>query len=227
LDREGFEQNQKGAKEMRPCQVCGESDRKLLLSGYDGQNMSLFECDACKHRYVDSAELDQAWFDNYYLTQYTTSDKPYSFDRYRSLALYVAAHAKDVLDIGGKNGELGEHFAKIQSVNYEAIGVGDELGTERECIILSHTLEHVYDVGALMKQVIRALRRDGLLVIEVPIHIVYGNPKKYDYHWQHINKFRPMDLMMLLIGNGFTIVEYCRLPDYREYECWRIAGRLW
>lgn len=209
---------------MRSCQICGERDRKWIFSGYDGQDMSLFECDGCGHRYIDSAELTQAWFDQYYLNEYTTSDTPYSQERYRSISDFVKLHCKSALDVGGKNGELSECF---RGFDYKAAGVGDELGTDQECIILSHTLEHVYDIDTLMKQIAKALKRDGLLVIEVPVHITYLEPKQYDYHWQHINKFRPMDLMELLIAHGFSIVEFCKLPDYRKYQCWRIAGRLW
>lgn len=207
---------------MRNCPICNEADRKLLFAGYDGQNMSLFQCDACLFRYVDSAQLDQAWFDNYYATQYTTSDTPYSFARYESLALFVQAHANEALDIGGKNGELGDHF---KGFPYFPVGVGDAIDRRYECVILSHTLEHVYDVAGMMEYIGKALDKDGLLVVEVPVHIVYQMPKAYDYHWQHVNKFRPMDLMELLVDNQYSIVEFCKLPDYREYECWRIAGR--
>jgi len=210
---------------MRNCQICGEGDRKLILAGYAGQNMSLFSCDGCGHRYVDSAELDQAYFDKYYANEYKISDTPEECaPRYQNLAQYVQAHAKGVLDIGGKDGELHKYF---DGFPYQAVGVGDELGEKQECVLLSHTLEHVYDIDALMKRVKKALRHDGLLVVEVPIHITYKPPKDYDYHWQHVNKFRPMDLMELLISYQYSIVEFCRLDDFREYECWRIAGRLW
>lgn len=210
---------------MRNCQICGEPDRKLLFSGYDGQDMSLFECDGCGHRYVDSAQLSQAWFDKYYTTQYTTSDTPYSFERYAALADFVASRAKDILDIGGLNGELHEHFGGLP-VKYEAIGVGDGIARKYECVVMSHTLEHIYDIEAIMKVVKNALDKGGLFVVEVPVHITYKEPKEYDYHWQHINKFRPMDLMELLIAYGFNVVEFCQLSDYREYQCWRIAGRI-
>lgn len=208
---------------MRSCQICGESDHKLIFSVYDGQDMNLYECDACGHHYVDSAKLSQAWFDNFYLHNYHADDIDYSGDRYLNLADYVGQHAKEVLDVGGTSGNLKEFFKDFP---YRAVGPADEI-TKSECIVLSHTLEHVYDVDTLMKRIVKALPRDGLLVIEVPVHIVYVSPKKYDYHWQHINKFRPLDLMELLMAHGFSIVEFCKLPNYREYQCWRIAGRLW
>ena len=208
---------------MRNCQICGESDRRLIMASYDGKNMSLFECDGCKHRYVDSAQLSQAWFDQYYFNEYKTTDTPYSTERYTALAEFVKAHVNEAIDVGGKNGELHEYFNDFR---YQAVGVGDELGTDHECVILSHTLEHVYDIETLIKRIRKALRRDGLLVVEVPVHIVYQAPTEYDYHWQHINKFRPMDLMELLVKFQYSIVEFCKLPDYREYQCWRIAGRL-
>lgn len=207
---------------MRACQICGETDRRLLYADYARKKFNLYECDACGHQYLDGRHLSQAWFDHYYATEYRTTDAPYSFDRYNSLANYAALQSDDILDIGGKNGELHEHFAKLP-VKYKAIGVGDKL-ERHECAILSHTLEHVYDVGTLMTQISRV---SEIIIIEVPIHTYYrDDPREYDCHFQHINKFRPQDLISLLQAFQYSVFEFCKLPNYLEFECWRIAGKL-
>lgn len=210
---------------MRSCQVCGEDARQEVFHHYDHPKMDLFACASCGFRYVDGDGLSQDWFDHYYLNAYTTSDTPYSFARYQSLAQYVAERAQDVLDIGGKNGELYEHFTKIQGLNYEAIGVGEKPERKYEGVILSHTLEHVYEVAPLFGLIAEALEPDGWLVVEVPIHLEYVDPGDYDKHWQHINKFRPSDLIRLFVDHGYSIVESGPIDDYLEYRCWRIAGR--
>lgn len=210
---------------MRSCQICGEPDKRLLFDKYDSQEgMGLFECDGCGHRYVDGDHLSQNWFDRYYTIHYHTTDGALANGRYRSLAAYVKLHAGEVLDVGGRNGTMHEHFSGFP---YRAVGIGDSFGEGHECVMLSHTLEHVYDVTGFMKAIRKALKVDGLLVAEVPIHLHYRKPKEYDYHFQHVNKFRRMDLMSLFSDNQYSIVEFCQLPDFREYECWRIAGRLW
>ena len=214
---------------MRNCQICGESARREVFRHYNHPEMDLFACASCGFRYVDGDSLSQDWFDHYYLTEYTTSDTPYSFERYQSLAQYVAERATDVLDIGGKDGELHEHFAKIQGLNYDAMGVGENPERKYGCVVLSHTLEHIYEIAPSFALIAAALDgpadRGGWLVIEVPIHLEYVDPGDYDNHWQHINKFRPQDLTRLLVGRGYVIVESVQIDDYREYKCWRIAGR--
>lgn len=210
---------------MRSCQICGESARQEICRHYNHREMDLFACEGCGFRYVDGNSLSQGWFDRYYLAEYTTSDTPYSFARYQSLAQYVAERAKNVLDIGGKNGELHEHFAIIQGLNYEAIGVGESIKQKYDCVVLSHTLEHVYELAPLFTLVSDALDPGGWLVVEVPVHLEYLAPGDYDNHWQHINKFRPPDLVRLLADRGYVIDESVPIDDYLEYRCWRIAGR--
>jgi hypothetical protein len=92
-------------------------------------------------------------------------------------------------------------------------------------VILSHTLEHIYNVPSMMKRIKSALKEDGFLFIEVPIHNGYKDPAEYDYQWQHINKFRPQDLENLLTAWGFEVVISVPLPDYRYYNVHRIVGK--
>jgi len=99
-------------------------------------------------------------------------------------------------------------------------------------VILSHTLEHIYDVSAMFERIKINLVQGGNLFIEVPIHPdPYLPPLEYDYGWQHINKFRVKDLEKLVVNNGFEVVESAALPNYvnelhnRLYHCWRVVTR--
>ena len=210
---------------MRPCPICSNGERRELESGYAGRDVNLYSCSACGFRYVDADYLDQAWLDSYYKTFYTTDDKQYSYDRYESLAIYLKSITNDVLDIGGLDGELGEHCAG-QGIAYEAIGVGDAPRDKYDCVVVSHTLEHIYDIHTFMQRVKSALVSGGWLVVEVPHFRQYAGVKGYDYHWQHINKFRTRDLMALFRDNGFSVEYSQSAGHYREYQCWRISGKM-
>lgn len=211
---------------MRKCQICNHDGKRVILNDYhDFKGLCLFECTACGHRYVDGLQLSQAWFDNYYLTQYTTDDKPYSDARLASLTKCVTGYAPfTVLDIGGMDGELQSRIQE-RGVSCYVSGVGNIDTHVHEAVVISHTLEHIYDIGAMFERVHKTLKQGGHLFIEIPIHLEYQAPKAYDLHWQHINKFRPQDMERLLTQKGLTVMESKQLPDYREYQVWRIVGR--
>jgi hypothetical protein len=174
---------------------------------------------------VDGLHLSQAWFDDYYLTKYQTDDKPYSDARLNSLADCMASYVRRrVLDIGGLDGELQSRI-KSRKIACYVSGVGDVNEYKHDAVILSHTLEHIYNIGAMFERIDKALNDVGYLFIEVPIHLGYNEPQAYDYHWQHINKFRPIDLERLCTRKGFEIVESKQIEDYREYQVWRLVGR--
>lgn len=219
---------------MRTCPVCNSPNRKMKIEQYDftsvvnaggvAPGLSLFACEGCGMHYVDGANVDQAWFDEYYSTIYRTDDKEFSDQRLNDLALLVRdMRIFDVLDIGGMDGELVTRL-HAHGINALPAGVGDEPASEYGAVILSHTLEHIYDVPAMMRRVQKALKPGGLLFVEVPIWFDY-NDLTYDAHWQHVNKFTPLGLARLFVDNGFTVAQHHHLPDYREYKVWRIVGK--
>jgi hypothetical protein len=172
--------------------------------------------------YLDG-EITQAWFDDYYLTQYSTDDKPYSDERLNSLAQEIASHdfVRSVLDIGGTDGELVKRLPPRVTGYVE--GVEDKPMPRFRSVVLSHTLEHIYDVPAMMHRVKTKLMSGGYVFIEVPVWTDYAD-LSYDCHWQHINKFRARDLEKLT-GRHFNILESKSLPDYREYHTWRLVAQ--
>jgi hypothetical protein len=210
---------------MRNCQICNRNGKRVILNKYhDFEGMCLFECTKCGHRYIDGLHLSQAWFDDYYLTKYQTDDKPYSDARLNSLAECVKSYNPiNILDIGGMDGELQKRFSHYDNCDIQ--GVGDKNKARYEAVILSHTLEHIYDIGAMFERIDAALNDTGYLFIEVPVHLGYNDPKLYDLHFQHVNKFRPIDLERLCTQKGYEIVESKQIADYREYQVWRLVGR--
>ncbi len=211
---------------MRACQICDSNGKRVILNDYEGTNFCLYECTHCGHHYVDASFLSQEWFDNFYLTQYTTDDKLYSGARLKNLAVFIATYGvKTVLDIGGMDGEL-QAALHILDIKCNVVGVGGEVKKKYDAVILSHTLEHIYDIGAMFERIRSAMKKKSRLIAEIPIHLYdnYAEPRVYDFHFQHINKFRPRDIEALFIKHAFKIELSEQIEDYREYNCWRIVG---
>jgi len=202
---------------VRACQICDATGKRVILANYKDTKHCLFECTGCGHRYIDGLEISQPILDEYYLHRYVTDDKPYSEGRLSSLAVLVASQTKSVLDIGGTDGELQKHL-EGRGVVVDVAGVGDDY-PYHEGVILSHVLEHVYDLHELFCHI-----TCDKIFVEIPIHLEYVPPTEYDYQWQHINKFRPQDIETFLRRKGYTVSISKQIEDYREYKVWRIAG---
>lgn len=202
---------------MRDCPVCGSDERRLAVPDYIGAG--LFVCE-CGMHYVDADHWSQEWFDYYYLVHYKTDDEPYSDARLNHLAGCVMSYdPRSVLDIGGMDGELQKRIESF-GVKCDVSGVKDDNQNKYDIVVLSHTLEHIYDVPAMFSRILRNL--GSRLIIEIPVWLDYEN-LMYDYHWQHINKFTKHHLGNLLAEHGFQF-KMTSLPDYREYHCLRAVA---
>jgi hypothetical protein len=155
----------------------------------------------------------------YYKTVYATDDDELSVERLDSLAKYLQDNCKmPLLDIGGMDKKLAGRIPMLTS------GAGDKLVGMYETVILSHTLEHVYDTYALVSEIKNHLVSGGKVVVEVPIWDETTDPNVYDRHWEHCNKFTVRNLQRLFVDNGFLILASVPLPDYREYHCHRLVA---
>ena len=76
-----------------------------------------------------------------------------------------------------------------------------------DCIILSHVLEHVRDLGPALGAVFDRLRTGGMLYVEVPDAARYADyitAPLQDFNTEHINHFSLRSLRSLLQSNGFV-----------------------
>ena len=211
---------------MRDCPICGSNGKRVVMNDYGGEGvrLGLFACADCGHRYLD-ADVSQAWFDEYYAHRYITDVSMFGAARWETLAEYIASYEPiEVLDIGGLDGELAERI-RAHGIYCRVAGVQTEVMGKFDAVVLSHTLEHVYDLPGMMAYIKDKLKAKGLLFVEGPVHLAYVDPMAYDPYWQHINKFRPEDMDALFKRYGLDILESERLDDYQEYHCWRTVGQ--
>lgn len=211
---------------MRNCPVCESPNRETIGADYM-KGWSMFRCMECEMIYLDKKDMTEAKLNDYYLHEYKTDDLPYSEERLNSLADYVVGLGLDVpiMDVGGTDGVLQGKLIERGFTKVHVCGPGDDFRIEHHKIfILSHTLEHIYNVRGMLERIKTRITMNGWVVVEVPIWSKYSH-FDYDLHWQHINKFTPEHLEELFIRTGFMITESHSLPDYREYHCWRLAAK--
>lgn len=85
-----------------------------------------------------------------------------------------------------------------------------------DCLILSHVLEHIYDLNGFINNVSENINDDGFLYIEIPNADFYEEIKNIcplqEVNIEHINFFSKYAINKLLINNGFYCV--CLEDDY-------------
>lgn len=156
-------------------------------------------------------------------------------DRLAATARAVASHLPDrrarIVDIGCANGGLLRWFERMGYERLEGIDpspacvaatgnvpnasahVGSlfelpAVARDADCVILSHVLEHVRDVGEAVGVLRRTVRANGLVYVEVPDATRYGDclvAPFQDFNVEHINHFSPTSLTNVLQRGGFTV----------------------
>jgi len=204
---------------MRPCPICESPRRELLATRYDSKEWELFRC-KCGMLYLDAAVATEESVNQFYLNGYKSNDGAPAIPRLDSLAMFILdVCLPPMMDIGGTDGELAKR------VPMDVSGAGDMFTKQYATFILSHTLEHVYNVPGMMTKIKDHILPRGLVVVEVPIWKTDSDVLAYDRHFQHVNKFTPDKLEELFEKYGFSIELSGYLPRYIEYDCYRLLAR--
>ena len=119
------------------------------------------------------------------------------------------SNVKKILNYGSGNVSYENRFGNVVVDDYD-IGLGDKSHEKYNLIILSHVLEHVYELNSFFDNLKLNLTSDGLVYIEIP-NSEYYHCMNYDVPLQeinieHINFFSKYSLSKLLIMNNFTPV---------------------
>jgi 2-polyprenyl-3-methyl-5-hydroxy-6-metoxy-1,4-benzoquinol methylase len=158
-------------------------------------------------------------------------DNPFDWRRQQETARQVADFLQDsslsILDVGCANGglllalkELG--YKNVVGVDPSPVCVENtrQLGIEAhqgslfspfkenvyDCVILSHTLEHVQEVDGALQWIKKRLKPNGFVYIEAPdaaryVDFLYAPLQ--DFNTEHINHFSLTSLENLMHAHGF------------------------
>lgn len=197
------------------CATCGAvyADSSATQLDYDAfySSFSIYEAKA------PSVALEEAWWD---------------MQRHQATARAVADILPDrearLLDIGCANGGLLARFAELGyrnlsgidpspacAANTRRLGMAAWTGTltslppspgNYDCILLSHVLEHVYDLQWGIAQAAGILNQGGFLYVEVPDasrYVDFVIAPFQDFNTEHINHFSLPVLNTLMSNFGF------------------------
>ena len=211
---------------MRSCQCCGNYIKDIIYNFKLGiidsisinPEINLKYCKKCSFYFTDSLS-SQGDYDNYYINysnKYSNSSLKKWESRkfkiqYNFLEQYIEEYnIKSILDYGGY-GNIYNFFNNKEDYKLDTFDIGDKEDEKKyDLIILSHVLEHVYDIQDFMEKVKKKLTNNGLIYIEVPNadnydKMIYDLPLQ-ELNIEHINYFSKIALNSLMINKSFFAV---------------------
>jgi hypothetical protein len=206
---------------MRICEICNSNNDLLSLAEIEcclPSNIDLDgilkvnKCIKCNFYFSDNNNT-QDDYNNYYIScnNYTNNKKIISdkdMKCYKFLTENLDINLK-ILDYGSGNGILySKMMETFLDVNQYDIGMKN-INDKYDCIIISHVLEHIFDINLFIKNIDSLLNdnKDSMIYIEVP------NAEYYDkfniicplqeINIEHINYFTKFSLNKLMLNHGY------------------------
>jgi ubiquinone/menaquinone biosynthesis C-methylase UbiE len=223
---------------MRNCPTCSKLTENLMqvkninLSLVDdsilNNKLAVKYCKDCNFYFSDSGNTQED-YNNYYMKFNNYQKQNYCEDKDTKCSEFICKNinkneVKTILDYGAGNGILANLLKKEFSVETFDIGM-EPTDTKYDCLLLSHVLEHIYDLDSFLDEVSKNIKDGGLLYIEIPNADFYEEfinicPLQ-EVNIEHINFFSKYALNKLLVSNGFYSVnlqdDYFMLKDMKYH----------
>lgn len=121
-------------------------------------------CDDCKFYYSDSNNT-QDDYNNYYMSFNNYQQQSYCPDKDQRCANFIrktinSDEIKTVLDYGSGNGVLANLLSDTFNVDKFDIGM-DVNNKKYDFLILSHVLEHIYDLNSFINEISKNINDNG------------------------------------------------------------------
>ncbi len=161
-------------------------------------------------------------------------ENPFDWKRQQETVLQIVDVLQNtnasILDVGCANGGM---LLALKELGYETLcGIDPspvcventrQLGIEAhqgslflpfkenayDCVILSHTLEHVQDVRGAVEWITKRLKPNGIVYIETPDAVRYVDfiyAPLQDFNTEHVNHFSLACLENLMLVHGFKLI---------------------
>lgn len=176
-----------------------------------GSNIEIFYCEECNFYFSDSNN-SQEDYNNYYKEFNNYKKGTIYSDKDERCAIYLKKELNEqnninsIIDYGSGNGKLKDLLSDCYNVEEYDIGM-EKVNKKYDCLILSHVLEHIYDISNFIDEISTNIKDNGLLYIEVP------NAEYYDkitdicplqeINIEHINFFSKHSLNKLLMKHNY------------------------
>ena len=223
---------------MRICNCCDNYDN--IIKMYDiefsflddfvlNNKLTIYKCTNCNYYYSDSNN-NQIDYNNYYKDYNRHADTEYHNDRINRTFLYLKKNLnsdiKSIIDYGSGGGLLTKLLS--DKFNVDTYEIGNPIILKKyDCLILSHVLEHIYDINNFIINIKNNINDSKYIYIEVPnaeYFEYYEESKTYglsEIHHEHINFFSKKALIKLMIKHNFIPVniidDYFLFNDYKYY----------
>ena len=170
--------------------------------------LSIYYCNNC-YFYFNDNNNNQDDYNLYYLKFNNYKDYIISLDKdekcYNFIKKYVDQN-KSLLDFGCGNNELANKLKN--NFNIDTYDIGMPFPTKKyNCIILSHVLEHIYDINIFIKNLELLLEDNGIVYIEVPNAEFYNFLNNIcplqEINLEHINFFSKYALNKLMMNHEY------------------------
>ncbi len=220
----------------RPCQVCGSSrHRELYNTTFStGDEQVISVCIECGMVYASETPQANYSTKSIYAAKDATGsgDSPYDKEKFKGTVDILYNHFKkasiSILDVGCAQGGL---LAELKSEGYhQSVGldpseacvaichkkslaafcstVESEPIQQYDLAIMSHVLEHVWDVPTALFSLSKWVKEGGHVYIEVPNAVRYAETTIpfLDFNREHINHFSLAHLTEVLHRHGFGVI---------------------
>jgi hypothetical protein len=192
--------------------------------------LNIYYCSECNFYYSDS-ENSQDDYNNYYKEFNNYKKGTIYSDKDERCYIYLndklkEQNVKTIIDYGSGNGKLKDLLSLAEQFVIDEYDIGmDQPSKKYDCLILSHVLEHIYDINKFIETISLNINENGLLYIEIP------NAEYYDkitdmcplqeINIEHINFFSKYALNKLLIKHNYHAIslidDYFMIKDYKYY----------
>jgi SAM-dependent methyltransferase len=222
---------------MRNCYCCNSLiDSKNILNlelnlvndiNLDNNIIILF-CQKC-YFYFAQSKNSQEDYDNYYINFNSYADGITTVDKTEKTINFllnnlINYNIIDILDYGCGNGMISDKLKEKFNVELYDIGM-EENNNKFDCLIISHVLEHIYDLDTFISKLDNNLNEEGMIYIEIPNAEYYKNFKNLcplqEINLEHINFFSKYALSKLMIKHNFIPLkvedDYFLLNDIKYY----------
>jgi len=223
---------------MKNCLICkSEKDiskiNEIILNIPSDINLNskldIYYCSSCYYYYSDSNN-NQDDYNNYYKNFNNYKEYVISEDKDLKCCEFLKSqlnknNIKNVIDYGCGNSVL-YNLLKSYYNDVDTYDIGmPEIEKKYDCVVISHVLEHIYDINDFISNINNVLNDDGYVYIEVPNAEFYkefkNNGPLQEINIEHINFFSKYALNKLMLKHNFVasviIDDYFMLNNNKYY----------
>jgi hypothetical protein len=176
-------------------------------------NMKIYYCKDCNFYYSD-ANNTQDDYNNYYSKFNNYKNYNISINKDDQCANYIKnfcqnKNIRSIIDYGSGNGTISNLLSDSFLVDLFDIGMSPPT-KKYDFLLLSHVLEHIYDINTFINNISQYITENGYLYIEVPNAEYYNEITDIcplqEINIEHINFFSKYALNKLLLNHGYYCV---------------------